>query len=70
MSTDPRTPAAYEAHARDYDNRFRRDRPDRHLQAFIGLLPAGARVLDLGCGILARAAGGGQAVVDRPRPPA
>lgn len=50
MSADPRTLAAYEAHARDYEDRFRRDRPDRHLQAFIDLLPAGARVLDLGCG--------------------
>lgn len=62
MSADPRTLAAYEAHARDYEDRFRRDRPDRHLRAFIALLPAGARVLDLGCGpgtgsVLLRAAG-------------
>lgn len=48
--TDPRTIAVYDARARDYDSLFGRDRPDRHLQAFIDLLPARARVLDLGCG--------------------
>jgi len=50
MSADARTIAVYDARAGDYDDRFRRDQPDRHLQAFIELLPAGAHVLDLGCG--------------------
>jgi trans-aconitate methyltransferase len=47
---DARTIAAYDAHAADYDNRFRTVRPDRHLKSFIEALPKGARVLDLGCG--------------------
>lgn len=50
MSADARTIAVYNARAGDYDDRFRTAKPDRHLQAFIGALPAGARVLDLGCG--------------------
>lgn len=50
MTTDPRTIAVYEARAADYENRFRTDRPDGHLAAFIEALPQGARVLDLGCG--------------------
>lgn len=50
MSADIRTLAAYAAHARDYEDRFRQNRPDRHLKAFIDLLPEGATVLDLGCG--------------------
>ena len=50
MSVDARTIAVYDARAGDYDDRFRQDRPDRHLQAFIDALPHPARVLDLGCG--------------------
>lgn len=50
MSADARTIEVYDARAGDYDDRFRADRPDRHLGAFIALLPEGARVLDLGCG--------------------
>ncbi len=47
---DARTIAVYDAHAADYDNRFRSEGPDRHLTAFMQALPRGARVLDLGCG--------------------
>jgi SAM-dependent methyltransferase len=50
MSADARTIAVYDAKASDYAERFGRAEPDRHLQAFIAALPAGARVLDLGCG--------------------
>jgi SAM-dependent methyltransferase len=50
MSADPRTIAAYEAHAERYADRFATSRPDAYIQAFIDLLPPGARVLDLGCG--------------------
>lgn len=50
MSADPRTIAVYDAKAPDYADRFQTAKPDRHLSAFIGALPAGARVLDLGCG--------------------
>ena len=50
MSADARTIAVYDARAGDYDDCFRQDRPDRHLQAFIDALPHPARVLDLGCG--------------------
>ena len=50
MSADARTIAVYNARAGDYDDCFRQDRPDRHLQAFIDALPHPARVLDLGCG--------------------
>ena len=50
MSADPRTIAVYDAKAPDYADRFRTAKPDRHLAAFIDALPAGARVLDLGCG--------------------
>ena len=50
MSTDRRTVAVYDARAADYADRFRTDQPDRHLAAFMAALPAGARVLDLGCG--------------------
>ncbi|MCB2115024.1 MAG: class I SAM-dependent methyltransferase [Rhodobacteraceae bacterium] len=50
MSADARTIAVYDARAGEYEDRFRQARPDRHLQAFIDLLPQGARVLDLGCG--------------------
>lgn len=50
MSADPGTIAVYDARAGDYDDRFRQNRPGRHLRAFMDLLPQGARVLDLGCG--------------------
>ncbi len=50
MSADRRTVAAYDAHAADYEKRFRTASPDPHLQAFIDALPEAARVLDLGCG--------------------
>ena len=50
MSADPRTLEVYEAHASDYDDRFRSDRPDRYLERFIRVLPKGGAVLDLGCG--------------------
>lgn len=50
MSADPRTIAVYDAKAGDYADRFTSAKPDRHLSAFIAALPAGARVLDLGCG--------------------
>jgi SAM-dependent methyltransferase len=50
MSTDPRTIAAYNARARDYAAHVGSTGPDRHLTAFMARLPAGAMVLDLGCG--------------------
>jgi SAM-dependent methyltransferase len=50
MSVDPRTIAAYDAHAAEYAERFGAARPDADLKAFIDALPQGARVLDLGCG--------------------
>jgi SAM-dependent methyltransferase len=50
VSVDARTIAVYDAKAADYADRFRTSRPDRHLTAFMADLPAGARVLDLGCG--------------------
>ena len=43
MSADARTIAVYNARAGDYDDCFRQDQPDRHLQAFIDALPAGAK---------------------------
>ncbi len=50
MTADRRTIAVYDAKAGDYANRFAQGKPDRHLQAFMAMLPEGARVLDLGCG--------------------
>jgi SAM-dependent methyltransferase len=50
VSADPRTIAVYDAKAKDYADRFATAKPDRALAAFIAALPAGARVLDLGCG--------------------
>lgn len=50
MSADARTLAAYDARAQDYARQFRAKAPDSDLQAFMALLPPGARVLDLGCG--------------------
>jgi len=50
MSRDPGTIAAYDAHAAAYASRFGAAGPDDPLRRFIAGLPAGAQVLDLGCG--------------------
>jgi SAM-dependent methyltransferase len=50
MSADAITIKVYDARAGDYADRFRTEKPDRHLRAFIAALPAAAQVLDLGCG--------------------
>ena len=50
MSIDAQTLAFYQANAGDDAGRFSRDTPDIDLAAFIGDVPAGGRVLDLGCG--------------------
>jgi len=50
MGADAETLAAYAARAGDYAVRFASARPDADLQAFIDAVPAGGRVLDLGCG--------------------
>lgn len=50
MTADRQTIDAYEANAAAYARRFRVVRLTRPLKAFIDALPAGARVLDLGCG--------------------
>ncbi len=47
---DPKTIATYDAKAADYVKLTATDAPDAALQAFIDLIPAGGRVLDLGCG--------------------
>ena len=47
---DARTIATYDAKAADYAQMVTSDAPDTSLQAFIDLMPEGARVLDLGCG--------------------
>ncbi len=56
MSADAGTLAAYAGRAQDYAGRFNRARPDADLQAFIDAVPAGGRVLDLGCGPAATSA--------------
>ena len=49
--SDRETLNVYAAKAQDYDTRFGREKgPGSHLQAFMDVLPAGGRVLDLGCG--------------------
>lgn len=48
--SDDKTIAVYDARARDYVDLVARNRPDRDLRAFMQALPAGAEVLDLGCG--------------------
>lgn len=48
--TDDRTIAVYDAKAEDYARLVQKSKPDEHLRAFIGDLPKGAHVLDLGCG--------------------
>ncbi len=42
--------AAYDEHARAYQERLRRRRPLRDVSRFAALAPAGALVLDAGCG--------------------
>lgn len=48
--TDRETIAAYDARVETYAGLVERDAPDPALVAFIGRLPAGGFVLDLGCG--------------------
>jgi SAM-dependent methyltransferase len=50
MTADSRTVAVYDACAEEYAARFATDGPDADLAAFIAALPAGGRVIDLGCG--------------------
>lgn len=47
---DKETIALYDARAADYAARIGKLKMGRDLRAFIALLPAGGRVLDLGCG--------------------
>ena len=47
---DAKTLATYNAKAAHYADSFDSDGPSKSLQAFMALLPAGGRVLDLGCG--------------------
>lgn len=48
--TDNQTIALYDAKAADYAKLVNSDKPDSQLRAFMALLPAGAAVLDVGCG--------------------
>lgn len=48
--SDPRTIALYDARAGDYAQAFEKAAPSADLRGFMDALPAGARVLDLGCG--------------------
>ena len=50
MSEDRQTLDFYDRAAGDYADRCTNGRPDADLLAFVGALPPGARVLDLGCG--------------------
>lgn len=51
MSVDPKTLAVYNEKAADYAAVFDNDaEPNAHLKRFMDALPAGGRVLDLGCG--------------------
>jgi 2-polyprenyl-3-methyl-5-hydroxy-6-metoxy-1,4-benzoquinol methylase len=47
---DPKTIAIYAQEAAKYAARDRKERADGFLDPFIGMMPAGAVVLDLGCG--------------------
>lgn len=47
---DAQTIRFYDTAAARYDNLTAKDTADAHLRAFMALLPAGGRVLDLGCG--------------------
>lgn len=48
--SDRRTLDIYAERASDYADRFDAKRPGTHLAGFIGAVPRGGRVLDLGCG--------------------
>lgn len=48
--TDRETLRVYDRMARDYEKTFSDKAPDATLQDFIAAMPAGGRVLDLGCG--------------------
>jgi predicted TPR repeat methyltransferase len=48
--TDAKTIATYNAKAGEYAALVASDQPDSTLQSFINQMPAGAHVLDLGCG--------------------
>lgn len=48
--SDAETLRVYAAKARDYLGVTGAKPPDAHLRAFVGALPPGARILDLGCG--------------------
>lgn len=50
MTADKDTLLAYATRAGEYADRFSQDKPGQDLRAFMSELPAGARVLDLGCG--------------------
>ncbi len=47
---DPKTIEIYSQEAAKYASRDRKERADGFLDPFIGMMPAGAVVLDLGCG--------------------
>lgn len=47
---DAKTIAIYDAKAADYAKMVRSDKANKHLQTFIGALPSGGHVLDIGCG--------------------
>lgn len=51
MGADAQTLAVYADRVKDYATLFARPDPDADLQAFIDAMPAGGRVLDLGCGV-------------------
>ena len=48
--TDARTIAIYDEKAAEYADLVSGGGPDKTLQSFIGLIPKGGKVLDLGCG--------------------
>ena len=50
MTADRQTLAAYEARADDYLRLTASTKPHKSLQEFMDELPAGAKVLDIGCG--------------------
>lgn len=50
MKPDAKTIAFYDSAAERYDNLFQSGGVSKALKAFMALLPAGADVLDLGCG--------------------
>ncbi|MEL6531773.1 MAG: class I SAM-dependent methyltransferase [Pseudomonadota bacterium] len=49
--TDRQTIEVYNAKTREYADTVRKAGPDATLRAFIAQLPAGSRILDLGCGL-------------------